>query len=442
MSEHTDKSKPKISHPKTSSAQSSAKENQSGFNQIYQAFSNPTQETLTPDIVMYLQQRVGNTVVNRMISRMSDNDIQRTAHERGCSCPSCRQIQMKHDLVQREGGSVKERAAQFEKSSATTNFEPATLLDATAMADLAEKIGVDEFKTLAASKSIAEKDVIIALIKYFSPLTLGDLEALIEQMDDKGKKAIWSNAALLTQAEGKLGTDPYLTFATKLGMHQAPTTDELGEGGKEHTPAPEADKIIRDKMDKYVAEAVKAGKKIEGQVAVVSAADWDRAGIAHYGEDVWKTGPPPKTPKKDAINGFVDGSGRVWVEQNSGNPGTIIHEGLHKYSGDSILSQLGFYFNEGTTEYFTRIICKDLGIDRGNYDSQYAVIELLVKNVASEEILAKAYFDDDIAGLKAAFIKYRKDTKGEGDEDAKDSWKDFHEDFDDGDFSDASDYIK
>jgi hypothetical protein len=230
--------------------------------------------------------------MNRVISRMPETALQRDSHDRGCGCAACRQIQMQRDTVQRDDTPVKEETKTEEKSAAEA-FELATLGDKKKMEELAKAISAAEFKELAKTKAVPASDTIIALIKYFAPLKLTDLEPLIALTDADGKKAIWSDASLMTKAEGKLGTDDYLTFATRIGMSQPPTTDELGEGGKEHTKAPEADKLIRDKFDKYVADAVKEDRKIEGWVAVVDSADWDRAGIAHYGEATWKTGPPP-----------------------------------------------------------------------------------------------------------------------------------------------------
>ncbi len=316
------------------------------------------------------------------------------------------------------------------------------------MTALAGKLTIAEFIALANSTAVALKPTLKALFTYWTPVALSDIEATVKAASADARKACWSDSALMSVAEAKLGADPYLTFVTQLGMHQAPTTDELYEGGKEHTPAPEADKLIRGTLDKYVTNAVAAGRQIEGQVGVVASADWDRAGIAHYGEAVWKTGPPPKTPKKDAINGFVDSKGRVWIEQNSGNAGTLIHEGIHKYADDAILNTLGFDFNEGTTEYFTRIICKDLAVTRGNYETQYKIIDTLVNNVASKEIVAAAYFDGNIDRLKAAFMKYRKANKffvarwfTSEDSYAKD-WTSFVKHMDDGNYDKARKLIE
>jgi hypothetical protein len=178
-------------------------------------------------------------------------------------------------------------------------------------------------------------------------------------------------------------------------MYQSGTT---AEDSSTHTKASKADEFIRDKLAVYVGEAVKAGKQIEGKVGVVSGADWDRAGEAHYGKAVWQGG------KKDDINGFVDAQGRVWIEANSGNAGTMIHEGIHKYSQDALINQ-SQPLNEGVTELFTRKVCAALTtpISRGNYASNYEASKKLA-DLVTEDVVAKAYFDGKMDDLKTAFI--------------------------------------
>jgi hypothetical protein len=389
---------------------------QPGAAGIQQAIQQPQQ--MSPGTMLHLQRTIGNQAVNRIL-RQSEKIVQRESHDKGCGCPECRQIQAKREVIQRD--TVKERAKKFEEESVSSDFEPATLRNADKMGKLAKKIGVAEFVTLAKSKTISAGPIMIALIKYWTPLALTDLETLINEATADEKKTIWSDDTLLTSAEAKLGKDPYLTFATRIGMHRPPTTDELGEGGKEHTPAPKADERIRDKLSAYVTDAVKKGRKIEGSVAVVAGADWDRAGVAHYGNDVWNNG---SNPKKDAINGFVDSKGRVWIERNSGNSGTLVHEGIHKYADDAMLNTLGFDVNEGTTEVFTRIAIADMGVARSNYSNQHDIMNSLATAV-TKEVVAAAYFDGKLAELKTAFIKYRKDSKGNSEAEGGQIWDKF-----------------
>ncbi|NWJ48694.1 MAG: peptidoglycan-binding protein [Chloroflexi bacterium] len=258
-------------------------------------------------------------------------------------------------------------------------------------------------------------------------LDMAAITKLVNEASPAERQTVWSDATLMTKAFDEMTNDDYLTIVTKLRMFQVGTT---AEDNKTHTSATDADKDIRDKLSAYVAGAVKAGRQIEGMVGVVGDSDWDRAGEAHYGHDVWFNGPPPKDPKKDLINGFVDSKDRVWIHKDRGNAGTMIHEGLHKYASDKILNDWNFDMNEGITEYFTRKIGKSLPtpIARGNYQEQLDVIEPL-SNVVGEAVMAGAYFDGKLDEMKKKYLEFR---KGKGDDEAaqEQSWKDFLKDMD------------
>lgn len=227
----------------------------------------------------------------------------------------------------------------------------------------------------------------------FTP-TMADLSPSMSSASQTDRDTIWSDPQLMATVKSKLSAQDYLNLLVALREFQPGTP---AEGGGAHTKPNVADTYIRDKLSAYVTESARKGRKIEGLVAVVGGTDWDAAGIAHYGASVWNGG------KKDAINGFVDSHGRVWIERNSGNAGTMIHEGLHKYSDGAFLSQVGFNANEGVTEWFTRKIGKALTppITRGNYEPNFLVIKKLVELV-TEPVVAAAYFDGKLDELKQA----------------------------------------
>ena len=74
--------------------------------------------------------------------------------------------------------------------------------------------------------------------------------------------------------------------------------------------------------------------------------------------------------------------------------GTEIHEAIHRYSSRNVVENIGFNFNEGLTEYFTRIVTADR-IERGDeYYYQLLLIELLVdKSILSVADLGDMYFN-------------------------------------------------
>ena len=93
----------------------------------------------------------------------------------------------------------------------------------------------------------------------------------------------------------------------------------------------------------------------------------------------------------------------------------MIHEAVHKYAVDELLHQ-SQPLNEGTTEYFTRLVSTGAGVNtaaRANYEENYDTVTQLV-GLVGEATVASAFFDGDVDGLRTAFIQ----KKSEADWDA------------------------
>jgi hypothetical protein len=298
-----------------------------------------------------------------------------------------------------DGWGTDEAAIKEILKSASAEEQAAALADPAMVARLKSELSIADATDIFKAAGVPFKRIIELLLDPWKA-KLADLTSLMGAATLDEKKSVWSDSALMTKAEGILGRDSYLTFLTQLGMFHAGTT---AEDSKTHTSAQTADAQIRAQLATYVGDAVKAGRKIEGQVAVVDDPDWDRAGEVTFGKNKWHTGPPPE---RTAINGFVDDSGRVWIHRNRGNAGTMIHEAIHKYSADSIRGNLSWDLNEGITEYFTRKVCAGMSppiTGRGNYAAQVAVANQLV-TLVGEATVAACFFNGDNEGLKKAFI--------------------------------------
>ena len=91
--------------------------------------------------------------------------------------------------------------------------------------------------------------------------------------------------------------------------------------------------------------------------------------------------------------GFRDGED-IYVRADRQGFGTEIHEAIHRYSSRNVVENIGFNFNEGLTEYFTRIVTADR-IERGDeYYYQLLLVELLVdKSILSVADLGDMYFN-------------------------------------------------
>lgn len=232
------------------------------------------------------------------------------------------------------------------------------------------------------------------------PVDVQALRASVQAASDQERESVWLSQKLMKKAHQALSRDTYLILLTDLQMFKS--------GSGVHPPEV-ADAAIQAHLGAYVADAILAGKQIEGMVAVVSSIDWDRAGEAHYGEEAWKS-------KRDKINGFVDSMGKAWIHREKGEPGTMIHEAIHIYS-DGILEATHHELNEGITEYFTRFVCSQLPnpIQRSTYQEQYSCVKSLTR-VITEANLAAVYFNGDMSALTGTFIAAK----------SKEEWIAFH----------------
>ena len=219
---------------------------------------------------------------------------------------------------------------------------------------------------------------------------------VIEAASQTDRDAVWGDDAYLRSLHGRLEVNDYLWILVKLRMYASGTSTM--------TPAVDADTAISTHLSSYVGGAVRAGRQIAGQVAVVTGWNWDVTGQNTYGSR-WAS-------KKSRLNGFVDDEGRVWINPNMGNAGTMIHEALHKYSADSVR---GFCWNmnEGMTEYFTRQVMTAEGLSlsmrAGIYDNQRRVVVQLV-SVATEATVADCFFNGNNDALENAVTNSKGET--------------------------------
>lgn len=99
------------------------------------------------------------------------------------------------------------------------------------------------------------------------------------------------------------------------------------------------------------------------------------------------------------VNAFRDGT-EIHVNERRGEPATTVHESMHLFSHDDWLPAVGFNANEGATEYFTKKLCAENSITRGDfYPGQHKSVKKLA-GVVGERVLADAFFDGKMDQLK------------------------------------------
>lgn len=96
------------------------------------------------------------------------------------------------------------------------------------------------------------------------------------------------------------------------------------------------------------------------------------------------------------VNGYVQpGTGDVIIGTNTGNPGTSVHELIHKTANPEFHNNVPFYLNEGMTEHFTKQITDPANINRshvGYNANRSTLVADTIVNAVGEDIARQAYF--------------------------------------------------
>jgi hypothetical protein len=154
----------------------------------------------------------------------------------------------------------------------------------------------------------------------------------------------------------------------------------------------------------YIKPKYEKGIKAHGHVHRHAQAAWD-VEIAKYlkGKQNPNTGnvftDDEAVEFGKHVNAFADGT-QIHVNERRGEPATTVHESMHLFSADEWLPAVGFNANEGATEYFTKKLCAENKITRGNfYAKQHKSVKKLA-DLVGETVLADAFFNGDLAKLK------------------------------------------
>lgn len=223
--------------------------------------------------------------------------------------------------------------------------------------------------------------------------TFAQLKGFLDGLTQDQRETISGDSTIMATTKSKLSAPDYLNFLLAVRLKKSGTVA--------HKSASEADTLITTKLSAYTAGAVKAGRKVSGQVAVLDGDDWKMAYEREFGDD----------GEEDTTNAFVDNEAdRIFIHKDRGNPGTIIHEGMHKYAPNDLINAIGSDFNEGITEYFTRLICDSLTppVVRTNYASNYAFAKKFV-DLMGEATVAAANFDGKVEDLKKKYTDSGRD---------------------------------
>ena len=199
----------------------------------------------------------------------------------------------------------------------------------------------------------------------------------------------------------------------------APTAQRQGGGGAAkkvaHATGKEVDGylIASTFLKPYVEPKMKGGTKAETAVNIHSAADfkkeWIAYALARTNPDTKKTFTKAEAEAWESKVNAFQGDDKIHVHEGRGEKATTIHESMHLFADEAFVNAVGFNVNEGTTEYFTKVVTGEQKITRGTfYPDQHKSVSKLI-GVSSKTKLADAYFTNKMDDLKKDA-----DAKGKG----------------------------
>jgi hypothetical protein len=192
---------------------------------------------------------------------------------------------------------------------------------------------------------------------------------------------------------------------TRILARNPPATTVAHKTGAEVDAALDASPFFKP----LIADGVASGKKAEGHVHIHDAATFDAKVFAYLsGKQNPDTGKTFTDDEARAfgkeVNAYQEGR-EIHVHEKRGEAATTVHESMHLFAHATWMARASFNANEGATEYFTKKLCAEISLKRGDfYADQHRAVKSLVEYVG-ESVVAEAYFKGKVAELEAAFDK-------------------------------------
>jgi hypothetical protein len=181
------------------------------------------------------------------------------------------------------------------------------------------------------------------------------VRTLLSGMTPEDKQEISRNTTLMRTAEIYVGPSEYISLLGALEMY----TNARSANGLEyslHMSGRDVDQFIEAALDDktlahlrpYLQAAIKAGGACQGYLAVLGDADWKQVYRQAFDD-------PIGAHEELSTNGFTCAA-VIILKNDRGTRSTAIHEAIHRLSQDTLYNTWGPSFNEGVTEYFTRLL--------------------------------------------------------------------------------------
>jgi hypothetical protein len=238
------------------------------------------------------------------------------------------------------------------------------------------------------------------------PVRFLHIRAAINSADDEERQEAAEDEELLNAArewmappghmvpEGDLPND-FPEFVTSLGVKQQGKVTPYDET--------EVDDAIRSELGSWVGKRVRDGVEIPGHVTVLDKRNLKTAAAKYT----------IQLPGGGAVNAFTEG-GNIFLGASSGEPSTIVHEGIHLYAEGSFRKAFGDDFDEGVTEYFARIVAGNVFGDARTtkYATQFDAAKVVI-DALTDDAVARAYFGGSVDFMQGQFLNVRRIRHGQ-----------------------------
>jgi hypothetical protein len=233
---------------------------------------------------------------------------------------------------------------------------------------------------------------------------MDSLRIRLQEFTEHELAEIRASRELMRQARAFVGWPEYAAFLGAIGMYAT----MKGSGGADvalHMTGPEVDMFIRSAMGSmshlkgYFDEAIEQGCMARGYLAVVDACDWMLVIAIEEPELL-------DTVEEHSVHAVMIPWHRdrpCILRSDRGTRSTAIHECLHRFINLSVEQIWGTSFDEGVTEYFTRLLTDRDGnpassnpgvSSRTNYQKNWEFVRdilplLGADKIAQETVLAE-----------------------------------------------------
>ena len=273
------------------------------------------------------------------------------------------------------------------------------------------------FGASAYRPGVPEGDALVAheLAHVVQQQEAGPAEAAVQRkpLEDGGAEAQADQAAHGVMASlwgGVKGAARSIkdTLKTDIGMKRCSNSTSLPGGSLTpsgpitHTTGAALDTYTSGStaIGAYVRTQIAAGRIATGHVHFLGGPDF-RTRFLEYAQRHGMSETDARA-MEPGVEAYQDGT-EVWVNQNRGEPATVIHEGMHLYESNQYDGQLGFNVSEGTTEWFMQMVVAEqsLSVVHPAYVQEVAAVRRMAAKGGNAAVM-DAYFNGNIAGLRTA----------------------------------------